>query len=277
MRKSSTNRSQLSIFPEDKLTWFEVGAYLHRIGIDKPEKPALPFFRKLHRQHLYHVPFENLDIHWGCEILLDLPKLYQKVVMGKRGGFCYELNSLFCTLLNKLGFPAYLISARMPRDDNTLTPDFEHMALLVEISREVWLADVGFGKGFLSPIKISKGEAQVDFNKFFRIIRSDEHGWCLQESDDGQHFISKYFFTLKKRALIEFIGRCQYQQQDPSSHFKKQKLITLPSIEGRTTLTDRQLIVVKRGERLENQVLDENDFNVKLKEHFGISRPTGSV
>ncbi len=274
MRKIRPHRSQLSIFAEDKLTWFDVEAYLGRIGIDKAERPALPFFRRLHRQHLYHVPFENLDIHWGREILLDLPKLYQKVVIGGRGGFCYELNSLFCTLLNKLGFPAYIISAQILRDDSTLTPEFEHMAVLVEINREVWLADVGFGKGFLSPIKISKGEAQVDFNKFFRIIRSEEHGWCLQESDDGQHFASRYFFTLKKRTLIEFIGRCQYQQQDPLSHFKKQKLITIPTPEGRITLTDRQLIVLKRGERMENHVLDEGDFNNKLREYFGVSRPT---
>lgn len=259
--------------PEEKLPWFDVRAYLRRIGIEKPEPPSLSLLRKLHRQHLYQIPFENLDIHWGREILLDLQRVFNKIVTGQRGGFCYELNGLFCTLLLKLGFPAYPISVRILRDDNTLTPEFEHMAVLVENEGSIWLADVGFGKGFLSPIKIGAGEPQIDFNKFFR-IKKEENGWWLQESDNGESFSSLYFFTPKRRTLVEFIGRCQFQQRDPASHFRKQKLISIASPEGRVTLTDRQLIVVERGVRTETSLLNEDDFYIKLEEYFGIRRPT---
>ena len=66
--------------------------------------PNLSVLTALQEAHLLAVPFENLDIHAGKEIVLDLPRLFQKVVTMKRGGFCYEPNGLFYWLLQELGF-----------------------------------------------------------------------------------------------------------------------------------------------------------------------------
>jgi len=79
--------------------------YLARIGIDAVSGAADDkTLRLLQRQHLLNVPFENLDIHWKRPIVLDTDKFYQKIVEGKRGGFCYELNGMFNELLCDIGF-----------------------------------------------------------------------------------------------------------------------------------------------------------------------------
>lgn len=253
----------------------DIDKYLRRISVAAQEPPSQHYLKTLHYQHLLHIPFENLDIHWGREILLDNERMFDKVIRERRGGFCYELNGLFFSLLSHLGFSCYLVSARMPQADGTLSPEFEHMCILVQLHGEVFLCDVGYGKGPVYPLKVLADSPQISLNTFYRVRKKSDDGWWLDESDNGQDFAEKYFFSPKTRNLIEFIGRCQYQQQNPESHFREGKMITQATPNGRKTLTEKMLIVNSRGERKEYYLLNEDDFYIKLEEHFGIRRPTG--
>jgi N-hydroxyarylamine O-acetyltransferase len=67
--------------------------YLQRIKISQLEKPNSSFISRLQEQHLRTVTFENLDIHQGKKIVLDETRIYEKIVVNERGGFCYELNA----------------------------------------------------------------------------------------------------------------------------------------------------------------------------------------
>jgi N-hydroxyarylamine O-acetyltransferase len=88
--------------------------YLRRIGVENFAIPAsAESLKHLQKRHLLSVPFENLDIHWKRPILLSVESFYEKIVGERRGGFCYELNGLFAELLNELGFPSRMISARV--------------------------------------------------------------------------------------------------------------------------------------------------------------------
>src|SRR5262249_42653824 len=124
-----------------------VDAYLDRIAYRGPRDVSLETLRDLHRAHLLSTPFENLDIHASCPIVLDARHLYEKIVRRGRGGFCYELNGLFALLLRELGFRVTLLSAGVARDAGGFGPDFDHLALRVELET-AWLADVGFGESF---------------------------------------------------------------------------------------------------------------------------------
>ncbi len=99
-------------------------------------------------------------------IHLDIPLLYDKIVMRRRGGFCYELNGLFCELLTAMGFQVQMLSARVRRDDGGFGPEFDHMLLKVELE-EPWLVDVGFGDSFVDPIVFHDGGAdQVNGRRY---------------------------------------------------------------------------------------------------------------
>jgi N-hydroxyarylamine O-acetyltransferase len=89
--------------------------YLQRIKVDGIEKPTYSFLSKLQAHHLFTVPFENLDIHLGKKIVLGESRIYQKMVVPGRGGFCYDLNGLFCWLLRSLGFSVSMVSSQVYR------------------------------------------------------------------------------------------------------------------------------------------------------------------
>jgi N-hydroxyarylamine O-acetyltransferase len=126
----------------------DVEAYLQRIryhrplmpGVDPPrvdpprvDPPSIDLLRALHRAHLFTVPFENLDISQGREILCDETSILHKIVNEHRGGFCYELNGAFAALLRALGFRVTLVSARVAREDGSHGPEFDHLTLRVDL------------------------------------------------------------------------------------------------------------------------------------------------
>ena len=122
-----------------KATKIDVDSYLNRIELEK-EQPSLSYLKKLQKAHLLHIPFENLDIHYGSRIILDYGKIYDKVINRGRGGFCYELNGLFYHLLYHLGFECYIISAEVySKDNQSFGRPFDHMAVIVRISDEEYL------------------------------------------------------------------------------------------------------------------------------------------
>src|SRR5689334_2014409 len=133
--------------------------YLDRIGYTGFREPTAEVLRQIHRAHLFTVPFENLDIALGREIVCDEEPFLRKIVDRRRGGFCYELNGAFATLLRELGFAVTLLSGRVPRQDGSLSPEFDHLALRVDLE-ELWLADVGFGDSFLDPLRLATGAEQ---------------------------------------------------------------------------------------------------------------------
>jgi len=122
-----------------------INDYLDLLEIEKPKKLDYLFLAELQNKHILSVPFENLDIQANIPILLEPEHLYEKIVVNKRGGFCYELNFLFYTLLKNLGFDVIMSSASFFHADiNKFAPPFDHLALIVKLDK-CYLTDVGFG------------------------------------------------------------------------------------------------------------------------------------
>ena len=133
----------------------KVNAYLQRIGYKGDLEPSPSTLRQLHRAHLLSIPYENLDIHLGRELSLDLNTIYQKIVLGRRGGWCFEMNALFAWALYELGFEVHLLSAAVNRHRAGDKAEGNHLTLIV-LSDEPYLADVGFGDGPLEPLPLKR-------------------------------------------------------------------------------------------------------------------------
>ena len=126
----------------------DVKQYLSRIGIEEIRQPSIDFLTELQNAHMLSIPFEDLDIPDWDRIVLDLERIYQKIIPTKRGGFCYELNGLFHWLLTSLGFKVDMLSAHVfNHERKDLGPEFDHMTLLVHLEKD-YLVDVGFGDSF---------------------------------------------------------------------------------------------------------------------------------
>src|SRR5215207_9436793 len=143
-------------------------AYLKRIDYRGPLAPTAATLRRLQVAHLLSVPFENLSIHAGEPIVLDEDALFDKIVVRRRGGFCYELNGLFAALLRALGFHVEMLSAGVMSQAGEFGPEFDHMALLVSLA-ERWLVDVGFGDSFIEPLLLAERAEQAQGGRAYRI------------------------------------------------------------------------------------------------------------
>src|SRR5690625_92254 len=141
---------------------FDLTAYLNRIEYDGPLTPNYETLRDVHRQHARTLPFENLNPLMRWDIPLDSASLQQKMVHGRRGGYCFEQNLLLRHALEAIGFSVSGLAARVlsnrPPDS---VPARTHMLLLVEAEDEAWLADAGFGGMTLTePVKLEPDTIQ---------------------------------------------------------------------------------------------------------------------
>ena len=272
----------------------DVAAYLDRIGYHGSTAPTAETLRALHQAHLLAVPFENLDIGLGREILLEEAALADKIVRRRRGGFCYELNGLLALLLCALGYRVTLLAARVPTPDGGLGPPFDHLTLLVEGARlrGRWLADVGWGRQAPSePLRFVLAEEQVRPRDGAAYLLTEAGGWwrllcrglgaraltyasgtAPVEVAPGDEAVweEQYRFTLQGYALGDFAGGCRYHQTSPDSVFTRGRICTRLTADGRITLHDARLITTVHGERTEQELAGEAECRAVLREQFGV-------
>jgi N-hydroxyarylamine O-acetyltransferase len=249
----------------------DVLAYLRRISYDGPVEPSSQTLRALHRQHLYTVPFENLDIALGVPIVLESGRLYDKIVIRRRGGFCYELNGLFYELLRELGFRVSMLSACVRRDDGGFGPEFDHMLLKVELP-EPWLADVGFGESFVDPLPLAAGAHEIENGHLFGVI-PENGGWELYRRDSDGLEVPLYRFSDVSRHLSEYMPMCEYHQTSADSSFTRRRVCTLARPDGRLTLAGMRLIETNNGNRRETLLASETELSECLRRQFGVELP----
>ncbi len=245
----------------------DVQAYLDLLDLPFPQKLTLSFLEQLHERHLLRVPFENLNIHLGRPIHLDIPSLFDKMVRQKRGGFCYELNHLFHWLLETLGYDSTLVSARVRTERGGFSPEFDHLALIVTLDKP-YLADVGFGNAFRRPLPLS-GEIRKDISGLYRVRRIGPDEFALQKRS-GDSWSDSYRFSRVPRRIDEFRDMCHHHQTSPDSHFTRGRICSLATPSGRITLTDTALKITENGEQLTHPVASEEEWSRLLLEHFGI-------
>jgi N-hydroxyarylamine O-acetyltransferase len=213
------------------------------------------------------VPFENLDIHLLNKIVLSVPSLYDKIVVRRRGGFCYELNGLFGWLLEQLGFNVSLHSARVFKDEDP-GPEFDHLVLLVRLE-ESWLADVGFGDSFLEPLLLNDTGKQKQGRSWYR-ISNIEDDWIVFRKHLDSSWEPQYKFALIPRQFVDFGEMCEYHQTSPNSSFTQKHICSLATDTGRISLSNMRLIVTERGRR-EEMVLDNiEEYGQALRRYFGM-------
>lgn len=244
-----------------------VATYLQRINYQGSTEPTAETLSELHDAHMLAVPFENLDIHRGREIVLDDERLYAKVVERRRGGFCYELNGAFAGLLGALGFRVKKLAAGVGRADGSYGPLFDHMALMVELE-ERWLADVGFGDSFRRPLRLDDEGEQAQAFGAYRIRQDGEQR--IMEQRKGDDWLPQYRFTLQPYEYSDYTGMCRYHQTSPASHFTQKRVCTLATADGRITLTNKRLITTVGDERRERELASESEITAILRDQFGV-------
>jgi N-hydroxyarylamine O-acetyltransferase len=249
-----------------------VDQYLARIGYAGPREPTAQALRSLHRAHLLSIPYENLDIQLGIPLTLDVAYNFRKIIMGRRGGWCHELNGLFAWLLRQLGFDVSLLSARVMNATGELGREFAHLVLLVRVEG-TWLADVGFGSLFSEPLRVDRPMNNKFAGWQYRILARGDQELAVEERTQNTPWRVRYVVSLVPRQLQEFRDTSQWQQTSPDSSFVQRRMCTRLTPQGRLTLFQDKLIAAAGDVQSEVRLSGENWDARALREHFGIELP----
>lgn len=240
--------------------------YLKRFDAYPIEENYLQDLAKLQSLHMQHIPFENLDVIRKVPIYLNLESIYDKVVNQHRGGYCYELNGLFCWLLQQIGFDAKMISATVMKPDGSYAKPDTHAAIIVELDAP-YLVDAGFGDSTISPIPLG-GERHTDNSGTYRIDEIETDVYELTRENDGDEKVL-YRFTLEEKKLEDFHEGCIFNQVSEESTFTHDDIVTKATPEGRVTLTGTTLTRTIDGRKDKRELTVAEKMKL-LEEEFGI-------
>ncbi|MGV9244844.1 arylamine N-acetyltransferase family protein [Streptomyces sp. NPDC003710] len=259
----------------------QVDAYLDRIGADHPAWPTIDVLRELQLRHLKTVPFENLSIHLGEEIVLEEKRLFDKIVGARRGGFCYELNGAFGALLAALGFDVTLLAARVYGAERRLGVPYDHLALRVRtVDGGDWLVDVGFGAHSHYPLAFGERGEQPDPGGAFRVIEAGAdvagarggRGPAYGDLDVLRDGTPQYRLETRPRMLGDFTVGAWWNTTSPVSHFVRSLVCSRVTEDGgRITLSGRRVTVTAPDGRKEVSDLASDEEVLEMyRERFGI-------
>jgi len=245
----------------------DIEQYLQRIGLNEAGECNLDTLHQLVQQHMFQVPFENLDVIHHVPIPLDVERYYQKVVLNYRGGFCYELNGLFNWLLQNIGFDSRLISATVNGPSGAWSLEGSHACLIVELDQP-YLVDVGFGDSARMPLPLT-GETRKDISGMYRVIKLEENIYDLQRKETEDEWNTLYRLDSRERDLTEFQVPCHFNQTSPESPFTQKEIASLATSDGRITLSEDSLIITSHGEKQKMHVSDSEKPTI-LQKYFKI-------
>jgi N-hydroxyarylamine O-acetyltransferase len=249
----------------------DLGAYLRRIGLEGPPRADLAGLRALHLAHATTIPFENLDIQMGHPIRLDLGSLQAKLVHRRRGGYCFEHNTLFLAVLRALGFEIFPCEARVRLGMSGLAPR-THMLLVVKLEGALWLCDVGFGgEGLLHPVAMD-GVAHGQFLNTYRV--AEERALRVLQSFHHGGWEDLYAFQPEARLPVDFELANHYTSTHPESRFMNTLTAQLPGPGLRRLLRNRAYTEL-RGDQVEGRELAVEEVIPLLRQAFGIELPEG--
>ena len=243
----------------------DVGTYLRRIGIaDEITGLTRENLDRIIKNHLTHVPFENLD---ECEDKacpeLGVSALYDKIVVRNRGGYCFELNGALYALLKALGYDAYCVACRIRYGTDLIMP-LSHRATIVTIDGKKYFCDVGYGG--------PSAQCSVPYDETvpggFYIAQNGLDTQMRRKTDTGDELIMTY--TDYPFDPVDFIPLNYYVALAPGSFFQMMPMINLTTENGSKTLNGDVFRCHENGQTTELKLGNEELFKKVLRDEFGI-------
>lgn len=267
-------------------------AYLQRIGLAETPASDADGLQRWLAAHRQSIPFENLDIPLGRGIAVDSPSVFDKLVTGRRGGYCFEQNRLFSDMLAAAGFANRPLLARVwLQIAEGYTPPRTHVLLLVRLGGEKsgggdWIADAGFGGSFVPPLPLVDGaEARTPDGAAHRLRRlGPDDGlpgeWLLERAGpaaatdgrvaDHEDWQPQYSFELGV-VTSEDLEQCNHWTATrPGTRFTTLHVVSRVLPDGFAAMTDRRLTVYRAGAAEYVTIEGPADYAATLRERFGL-------
>lgn len=250
----------------------QIRAYLRRIGLEQSVGCDPEGLNTLIHAQLTHIPFEALDV-WGAGECpsLEVDDLYRKIVLQHRGGYCFELNTLFRTLLNSMGFDACQVIASLVDETGVAAPP-AHNGIICTLEREKYFVDVGFG----GPVPFGAMKLREGTEYGFRLEKRNDFWYLFRQTEDGEaNFIR---FREVAAEPCELIPLNFYISQRPDIHFRHILRVNQRKGNGIVySLVDHKLTIHALGKKTVIPVPDKTALARVLAEYFAIDIKTVNI
>jgi N-hydroxyarylamine O-acetyltransferase len=251
---------------------------LERIGLRR-EEVASPSVENLHRlmnAYALSVPFENLDIYdYKRPIDFCLPHLFEKIVVNRRGGYCFEMNSFFMGILEALGYSCTAVGARILAGRSVISP-VAHRTTIVALGDQRYLCDVGFGGAGSpeGPVSLDGGVQEIAGNFFsIRPREGDIFGDMTLVSHTPEGESDFYIFYTRPFTPLEFIAHNQAMYTNPAARFSQNRVVRLRTTQGVKVIENKMFRHTINGETIEEEIATNKRLYEILTGEFNMIVP----
>ena len=249
----------------------DLDAYFARIGYDGPREPTLEVLRALHALHPAAIPFEAIDCLLDRGVDISPAAVDAKLIHARRGGYCFEQNSLFARVLTALGFQVQGLAARVRWNMPQGAPaqPRTHQVLKVEVDGEPWLADVGFGGCVLTaPLPWVLQQEHHTPHDTYRLWPIGEE-IRLQVRRNGD-WVPAYDLSLVPCEPRDYEMANWFTSTHPTSHFRANLLVARTAPQARYGLLFNRLTTRPVGGEPVVEMLDADGIERALRDVFGL-------
>ena len=245
-------------------------AYLKRINYAGSTAPTLETLEMVHRLHPAAIPFENLNPLMELPVRLQLSDLEQKLLVERRGGYCFEHNLLLKAVLENMDFPVTPLAAGVlwGREEGYEPPALNHMVLMVDVGGVPYIADVGFGGPVATaPLRLKADTEQETPNGRYR-LSGGYPKWRLENESHGG-WKPLYEFTLTPQSFDDYVA-----MNDAAMGRHRDNLVAARVDGGRRhALRNARLNTHENGETTTRMLTNLLEIRDVLTNVFGIQLP----
>lgn len=243
--------------------------YLEMVGI-KRHHETVRFINELIENHLEAFSFNNIDVFkfQGKKLLaLDTESLFQKIVVEKRGGYCFEQNKLMYEVLKSLGFDVTSKLGRVVYNKNVDAPRTHRMTVL-ELDGQRYLIDVGFGAYTPNCMVPFSGEKVDVLGEKYYIVRDQNSYKLIADRREESSFVY-YVFDLNEYTESDFFLGNFYTNTYSESKFVKDLIVAKKNKNRILFITEGKFVKLESGKRTEENLSSKEDIEKALHRHFG--------
>ena len=259
----------------------QLEAYLERIGLEGVElgEPSVELLDRLTEAHQLTVPFEDLDsFDFKRAISLEFDDLFEKIVVRRRGGYCFEQNKLFEELLRACGFEVWPSIGRNVRNTaggvHDELPAVMHRSEIIRIDGKLRCADVGYGGPMPAcSFPVEDGARVESYGQEFEVRQLDEAWWQIGyrrlASPEGTAFkpVINFMVSPGQEADFDLMSYWCYSHED--SPFVNNRILNRRLPDGNVYLRNNNYSRTRSGVKT---VLNLDDAQVRkaIEDDFGI-------
>lgn len=200
----------------------DLHAYFARIAYGGPAAPTFEVLESLHRLHPAAIPFENLDPLLARPVDITPQGIAAKLVAGRRGGYCFEQNSLFHDVLSALGFSVTPLAGRViwNAPPEAPRPALTHRITKVSFPEGDYLADVGFGgQSPTAPLRLAPDvEQRTPHGRYRFIVNAGVHELQMRTADGWR---GMYRFADERQEAADYEVANWFTSAHPRSRFRQ--------------------------------------------------------